>query len=170
MIAIAVIDRNRAIGRNGALLCRLPGDLAHFKNTTLGKTVIMGRKTLDSLPGGKPLPGRNTIVLSRKARLGKFYEDGTFSGLFLSSPEEVLEYIESELRGGDAYIAGGMQIYGLFLARCDELILTELDCAFEDADAWFPEFREQFTLAEEGPMQEENGYRYRINRYRRTYP
>ena len=170
MIAIAVIDQNRAIGRSGALLCRLPGDLAHFKNTTLGKTVIMGRKTLDSLPGGKPLPGRNTIVLSRKARLGKFYEDGTFSGLFLSSPEEVLAYIESELRGEEAYIAGGMQIYGLFLSRCDELVLTELNCAFEDADAWFPEFREQFTLAEEGPMQEENGYRYRINRYRRTYP
>lgn len=170
MIAIAVIDQNRAIGRSGALLCHLPGDLAHFKKTTLGKTVIMGRRTLDSLPGGKPLPGRNTIVLSRKARLGRFYDDGAFSGFFLSSPEEVLAYIGNELRDDEVYIAGGEQVYRLFLDRCDELILTELDHAFEDADAYFPEFREHFTLAEEGLMQEENGYRYRINRYRRTYP
>ena len=168
MKAIAVIDQNRAIGSNGELLCRLPGDLAHFKRVTLGKTVILGRKTLDSLPGGKPLPGRNTVVLSRKARLGRFYDDGNFSGFFLSSPEEVLAYIENELRGEEVFIAGGEQIYRLFLDRCDELILTELDHAFPDADAWFPEFRDRFVQAEEGPPQEENGYRYRINRYRRA--
>ncbi|HPF18035.1 MAG: dihydrofolate reductase [Bacillota bacterium] len=168
MIAVAVIDRNRAIGRGGELLCRLPGDLAHFKKTTLGKTVIMGRKTLDSLPGGKPLPGRNTVVLSRKARLGRFYDDGNFSGFFLSSPEEVLAYIENELRGEEVYIAGGEQIYRLFLDRCDELILTELEHAFPDADAYFPEFRDRFAPIEEGPVQEEGGYRYRINRYRRV--
>lgn len=168
MIAVAVIDRNRAIGRGGELLCRLPGDLAHFKKTTLGKTVIMVRKTLDSLPGGKPLPGRNTVVLSRKARLGRFYDDGNFSGFFLSSPEEVLAYIENELRGEEVYIAGGEQIYRLFLDRCDELILTELEHAFPDADAYFPEFRDRFAPIEEGPVQEEGGYRYRINRYRRV--
>ncbi|MFA7501864.1 MAG: dihydrofolate reductase, partial [Anaerovoracaceae bacterium] len=90
MKAIAVIDQNRAIGIEGCLLCHLPADLSHFKNMTQGKTVIMGRKTLESLPGGKPLPGRNTVVLSRKARLGRFYEDGEFYGFFLSSPEEVI--------------------------------------------------------------------------------
>ncbi len=168
MKAIAVIDQNRAIGRGGELLCRLPGDLAHFKRTTLGKTVILGRKTLDSLPGGKPLPGRNTIVLSRKARLGRFYDEGTFSGFFLSSPEEVLAYIEGELRGEEVFIAGGEQIYRLFLDRCDELILTELEHVFPDADAWFPEFLDHFTLVEEGPLQEEKGCRYRINRYRKA--
>lgn len=168
MKAIAVIDQNRAIGSAGELLCRLPGDLVHFKKTTLGKTVIMGRKTLDSLPGGKPLPGRNTIVLSRKARLGRFYDDGSFSGFFLSSPEEVLAYIKNEIHGEEVFIAGGEQIYRLFLDQCDELILTELIHAFPDADSYFPEFRDQFILAEEGPLQEENGYRYRINRYRRS--
>ncbi len=168
MKAIAVIDRNLAIGRAGSLLCRLPGDLAHFKETTLGKTVIVGRKTLDSLPGGKPLPGRNTVVLSRNARLGTFYEDGGFSGFFLSSPEDVLSYIENERLEDEVFLAGGEQIYRLFLDRCDELILTELDCAFPDADAWFPEFRDRFLLAEEGPLQEENGIRYRINRYRKA--
>lgn len=168
MKAIAVIDQNRAIGSGGELLCHLPGDLAHFKKTTLGKTVIMGRKTLDSLPGGKPLPGRNTIVLSRKARLGRFYDGGSFSGFFLSSPEEVLAYIENEIRGEEIFIAGGEQIYRLFLDQCDELILTELYHAFPAADAYFPEFLDHFNLAEEGPLQEENGYRYRTNRYRRA--
>ena len=168
MKAIAVIDQNRAIGIEGCLLCHLPAELSHFKNMTQGKTVIMGRKTLESLPGGKPLPGRNTVVLSRKARLGRFYEDGEFYGFFLSSPEEVIHYVENELKGQEVYIAGGEQIYRLFLDRCDELILTELEHAFPGADAHFPEFRDRFALAEEGPLQEENGYRYRINRDRKV--
>jgi len=167
MKAIAVVDRNLAIGRGGKLLCRLPGDLAHFKKTTEGKTIIMGRKTLESLPGGKPLPGRNTVVLSRKARLGRFYEDGAFAGFYASSPEEVLSYVEREFADQEVYVAGGEQIYRLFLDRCDELILTELDAAFGDADAFFPAFSDRFSLYAQGPVQEDNGYRYRINRYRK---
>ena len=167
MKAIAVIDRNRAIGRKGQLLCRLPGDLAHFKRTTEGQVLIMGRKTLESLPGGRPLPKRCTIVLSKRARVGRFYRDGEFYAMFLSSPEEVLSYIEDTLAGREIYIAGGEQVYRLFLDRCDELILTELEHSFQDADAYFPEFSDQFSLVEEGEVTEDNGYRYRINRYRR---
>lgn len=167
MKAIAVIDKNRAIGRNGDLLCKLPNDLGHFKRMTLGKTVVIGRKTLDSLPGKKPLPGRTTIVLSRNATLGVFYDDGKFQGFFLSSPEEVFKYIKENMLEEDSIIAGGAEIYKIFLNHCEELILTELDCAFENADAFFPEFRDTFELEQEGELIHENGYSYRINRYRR---
>lgn len=168
MKAIAVIDQNQAIGNAGELLCRLPNDLAHFKKCTLGKTIIIGRKTLDSFPGKKPLPGRNTIVLSRSAKLGTFYDDGSFRGFFLSSPDQVFEYLEEKMIDEDVIIAGGAEIYNIFIDRCEELILTELECAFETADAFFPEFREHFRQVQQGELVEENGYKYRINRYRRV--
>ena len=168
MRAIAVIDQNRAIGNAGGLLCRLPNDLAHFKRLTLGKTIIIGRKTLDSFPGKKPLPGRNTIVLSRSATLSTFYDDGEFQGFFLSSPDQVLEYLEEKVMDEDVVIAGGAEIYALFIDSCQELILTELECSFESADAFFPEFRSKFRQVEQGEMIEENGYKYRINRYRKV--
>lgn len=168
MKAIAVIDKNRAIGRNGDLLCKLPNDLAHFKRETLGKTVVMGRKTLDSLPDKKPLPDRTTIVLSRNAKLGVFYDEGKFQGFFLSSPEEVFKYIEENMLEEGSIIAGGAQIYEIFLDSCDELILTELDCEFENADAFFPVFQDKFELVQQGELLKENGYSYRINRYHRV--
>ena len=65
MKAIAALDRNWAIGRDGKLLCHIPGDLKYFKEQTLGKTLVMGRKTLESLPGGSPLPGRENVIISR---------------------------------------------------------------------------------------------------------
>ena len=167
MKAIAVIDKNRAIGKDGDLLCKLPNDLAHFKRLTLGKTIVVGRKTLESFPDKKPLPGRTTIVLSKNATLGTFYEDGKWEGFFVSSPEQVFEYIEKNMLQEDSIIAGGAEIYKIFLDSCEELILTELDCEFEDADAFFPEFRDQFEWVHQGELLEENGYRYRINRYRR---
>lgn len=167
MKAIAVIDQNRAIGNAGGLLCRLPNDLAHFKSLTLGKTIVIGRKTLDSFPGKKPLPGRNTIVLSRSAKLGTFYDDGSFQGFFLSSPDQVFEYLKEKIADEDVIIAGGEEIYTIFLDYCEELILTELECSFESADAFFPEFRAKFQQIHQGELIEENGYKYRINRYRR---
>lgn len=167
MKAIAVIDQNRAIGNAGELLCKLPNDLAHFKRLTLGKTIIVGRKTLDSFPDKKPLPGRNTIVLSRSAKLGTFYDDGNFQGFFLSSPDQVFEYLKKQITDEDVIIAGGAEIYNIFIDRCEELILTELECAFEPVDAFFPEFRGKFQQVHQGELVEENGYKYRINRYRR---
>lgn len=167
MKAIAVIDQNRAIGNSGKLLCKLPKDLEHFKRMTLGKTIIIGRKTLDSFPGKKPLPGRNTIVLSRSAKLGTFYDDGSFRGFFLSSPDQVFEYLEEKMADEDVVIAGGAEIYNIFIDHCEELILTELEFAFDPVDSFFPEFQEKFRQVHQGELVEENGYKYRINRYRR---
>jgi len=143
MKAIAVIDRNLALGKEGNLLYHLPSDLKHFKAQTIGKTIVMGRKTVESMPGGKPLPGRTTIMLSR------------------SLPQQEIPE--------DAIICGGAQIYAKFLPLCDELILTEVDAETPDADAFFPEFRDEFELAEEGPLTEENDLTFRINTYRRKH-
>ena len=141
MKAIAVIDKNRALGKEGQLLYHLPSDLKHFKSETIGRTIVMGRKTVDSMPGGKPLPGRTTLMISRSIP-------------FPDIPD-------------DAIICGGAQIYKMFIDQCDELVLTEVDAETEDADAYFPEFKDEFELYEEGEQQEENGIRFRINRYRR---
>ena len=63
--AVVAVDRNWAIGKGNALLCHLPGDLKYFKELTIGKKILVGRKTLDSFPGGRPLPGRENIVVTR---------------------------------------------------------------------------------------------------------
>ena len=141
MKIIAAIDKNRALGRKGELLYHLPGDLKNFKAETIGKTIVMGRVTVEGLPGGKPLPGRTTLMLTRKAPLPEIPED--------------------------AIICGGAQIYDMFIDMCDELILTEIDAETEDADAYFPQFKDKFQIYEEGELRTENGVSYQINRYRR---
>lgn len=91
MKLIAVADKNWGIGKDNKLLCHLPGDLKYFKEKTLGKTIVMGRKTLESLPGGKPLPGRKTIILTRDKTL---VNDGV---QIIHSIEELLSINDEEL-------------------------------------------------------------------------
>ena len=173
MKAIAVVDRNLAIGRDGQLLFHLPSDLAHFKAETLGGVVIMGRKTLESMPGGKPLPGRHTLVLSRsmepglwiREKKGKKWLFGVFAGA-----QALLDFLD--LKENDARtiaVCGGEQIYRQMLPYCDRLVLTEVDAEAEGADAHFPEFRDDASWRvtdESGPVTE-NGLTYRIRRYAR---
>ena len=173
MKAIAVVDRNLAIGRDGQLLFHLPSDLAHFKAETLGGVVIMGRKTLESMPGGKPLPGRHTLVLSRsmepglwiREKKGKKWLFGVFAGA-----QALLDFLD--LKENDARtiaVCGGEQIYRQMLPYCDRLVLTEVDAEVEGADAHFPEFRDDASWRvtdESGPVTE-NGLTYRIRRYAR---
>ena len=165
MKAIAVIDKNLAIGKLGDLLCRLPKDLANFKKLTLGKTLIIGRKTLESLPGGRPLTGRSTIVLTQNTNLDICVNNGEFKNCIHHSKKEALAHIFDNIPSQDIFVAGGEQIYRLFLSCCDELILTELECEFEDADAFFPNFKDEFKLEKQGELTQDNGYTYRINRY-----
>ena len=167
MKAIAVIAKNNAIGRKGQLLFRLPSDLKNFKERTLGRTCIMGRKTLESMPKGQPLPGRNTVVISRTMPEGLLWEKDGFKAVCVASAEAVLPAM---MKWGftDPVVCGGAQIYALMLDECDELILTEVEQEVEDADAYFPEFRQRFEIAEEGPFTEDNGLTYRINIYKRA--
>ncbi len=141
MKAIAVIDQNLALGNKGALLFHLPADLKHFKNETLGKTIIMGRTTVEGLPGGKPLPGRTTLIMSR------------------ANPPQSIP--------GDAIVCGGAQIYRLFYEQTDELILTEVEAKAPEADAYFPDFRDDFELiSEEGPFND-GPFPYYFRNYKR---
>lgn len=126
---IAAVGRRGELGKDNALLWRLEGDLPFFKKVTMGKPVIMGRRTFESLP--RALPGRRNIVLTRA-------EDAAFEGAFTAADAG-----EALALCGDAeevFVIGGGQIYALFLPLADRLYLTEADATDESADAYFPAF------------------------------
>ncbi len=132
MISIIVaIDENRAIGKDGDLLCYLPADLKHFKNITTGHTVVMGRKTFDSLPKGA-LPNRINIVISRTERN---YADTVYA----SSIEEALEKAPKDR---EVFIIGGASIYNEALDFADRIYLTKIKHSFAEADTFFPAWDE----------------------------
>lgn len=126
--AIVVIDENGAIGNKGGLLCHLPADLKHFKEITMGHSIVMGRNTLESFPKG-PLPGRQNIVISRNPDY---------------APQEVTvahsfdEAIEVATHPGDVFIIGGAQVYAGMFDRFTTLYLTRIHHAFAVADTYFP--------------------------------
>lgn len=127
---IVATDRNRAIGRDNTIPWHLPEDMAFFKRSTMGSTVIMGRKTWDSLPK-KPLPGRDNIVLSHNADEGMAdvprLDLAAALRLIAADPER------------QVFCIGGAEIYRQMLPHADRILLTEVDLAVEGADAWFPE-------------------------------
>ncbi len=126
---IAAIGRRGELGKNNALLWHLPPDMAHFKETTRGHTVIMGRKTWDSLPPRfRPLPGRRNIVITRQKN---WQESGAESA---NTAQAAIDLIVENER---AFVIGGAQIYQALLPYAQELILTEIDHEFT-ADTFFP--------------------------------
>ena len=129
--AIVAVDENWAIGNNGQLLVSIPEDLnLNFKAKTLAHPVIYGRKTLDTFPGRRLLPGRPNIILSRDTNLSM---EGAS---VMHSVEEVLDYTKQN-PNETYYIIGGAQIYKQFLPFCDRCIVTRIHRSFE-ADAFFP--------------------------------
>lgn len=146
MKALAVIDKNRALGYKNDLLFHLPTDLAHFKKHTIGQTVVMGQKTLESMPKGRPLPGRNTLVLNIDAPTGLLENlSGDFVCCSFQNLDDFHDYLK--LRGdelGDIVLSGGATIYRLLLDECDELVLTEVETEAENVDVWFPEYKDKF--------------------------
>lgn len=167
MILLAAVDRKRAIGRNGSLLYRVPEDLRHFKQLTVGNIVICGRKTLESFPGGKPLPDRETVVLSRQYENTAEYPQLTVA----RTPKEALECVSSLRKDAqNVYVIGGESVYRLFLDRCDTALLTEIDAETPDADAFFPELRTQdgWHAAESSPVQiSSSGLSFRYVTYKK---
>ncbi|WP_256006934.1 MULTISPECIES: dihydrofolate reductase [Pedobacter] len=128
--AVVAISENRAIGKDNQLLWHLPKDLKHFKKITSGHTVIMGRKTYDSV--GKPLPNRRNIVITRRTDL-------EIEGAeVVSSLDAALELCRHET---EVFIIGGAEIYKLALQRTDRIYLTTVHETY-DADAFFPELNE----------------------------
>jgi len=124
--AIVAISENRAIGKNNQLLWHLPADLRHFKDITSGHTIIMGRKTFDSV--GKPLPNRRNIVVTRQHIVIPGCE-------VVNSIADALELCKSE---DEVFIGGGAEIYRAAMHRTDRIYLTIVHRHFE-ADTFFPE-------------------------------
>ena len=123
---IAAVARNGVIGHDGGIPWHLPADFAHFKATTLGHTLVMGRATYDSI--GRPLPGRTTIVLTRDP-------DWRAAGVTTAATlEEAIERAE-----GDVYVAGGAAVYAAALPYADEQLLSEVDLEPE-GDTFYPAF------------------------------
>jgi len=139
LVAIAAMASNRVIGKDGKLPWHLPEDLKFFKATTLGKPVLMGRKTFVSIVEaiGKPLPGRKNIVLSRTLEPGNG----------VSVIKDLNELASLPVPDSPIYLIGGAQLYASLLPQCDELLLTKLDAAYE-GDTFFPEFETGFTEPE----------------------
>lgn len=141
---IAALAQNRVIGSNNQLPWHLPADLKHFKALTLGKPIIMGRKTWDSL--GRPLPGRLNLVVSRQADLQL-----TGAEVFSSLAAAIARADEWAAAEGvdELMLIGGAQLYEQALALAERMYLTRVGLTPE-GDAWFPEFEgPQWHLASE---------------------
>lgn len=160
MKTIVAVDNNWGIGKDGGLLVNLPGDLKYFKEQTLGKVVVMGRTTFESLPGKKPLKDRVNIVLSRNE---DFQPDCTkcksMGELF-----KTLEAYDME----DVFIIGGADIYRQFLPYCSSHLVTKINGVFE-ADKFFEnlDLRTDLELVGMSEPVSENGVEYRFAEYRR---
>lgn len=156
---IVAVAEDRAIGKDNSLLCRLPNDLKYFKSLTMGHTIIMGRKTFLSLPGGA-LPGRNNIVLSRSQ---VEYPATTTC----HSVEEAIEAVKDE---NEVFFIGGAQIYEQVLKYAQKLYITEIHAAFPDADAHFPSIDKsewQEVSRQENEADEKHKYPYSFVCYQR---
>ena len=131
VVLVAALDRNNAIGKGNDLPWRLPDDLKRFKALTLGKPVLMGRKTAQSL--GRALPGRTNLVLTRSGQ-------APFDGMrAVRSVEEAMQVARDE-SATELCVIGGGEIYALALPFADRLDLTHVDTVVEHADAFFPAF------------------------------
>ena len=140
--AILHADKNWGIGKNNSLMFSIPKDMKFFRETTLGKTVVMGGNTLRSFPAGKPLKNRTNIVLSR----GQVMDDC--------------------LVVSDLYVIGGASVYAALLPYCGEALVTKVE-ADGGADTFFPDLDkdENFVCVDAGEPVEDNGYILRFTRY-----
>lgn len=129
---IAAVARNGAIGRDNGLPWRLSGDLQFFKRTTLGKPVVMGRKTFESI--GRPLPGRDNIVISRNP---DWCADGVKSAPSLEQALQMARRSAAETGAGEVMVIGGAQIYRQAMPLAARLYITEVDVEVQ-GDAFFP--------------------------------
>ena len=130
MQCIVAVDANWGIGYKNQLLVSIPADMRFFKETTTGKVVVMGKNTLESFPGGKPLANRTNIVVA----LEKDYK--VPGAIVVNSIEEAVEAVK-EYNQDDVIVIGGASIYKQFLPYCDVAHVTKIDYAYE-ADTYFP--------------------------------
>lgn len=156
---IAVVDEQNGLGKNDQLLCYLPADLKHFKAITMGKPIIMGRKTFDAI--GKPLPGRTNIVLSKKELTGT-----VFQGEGVDVAESLPQALALVAQVPEVMIIGGARVYEQALALASRIYLTLIHHRF-DADVFFPKLNEtDWRCAEKLFRQRDGNNAYDITFYR----
>lgn len=172
--AIACVDKNWGIGYQGDLLIKIPEDMKFFNQMTRDKTVVMGRKTYDSLPKNKkPLPDRDNVIITRNLIPNEFNyqknEDGS-SFYLLRQVKKILDFIskcDNTVQIKDTFIIGGGQVYKELLPYCEKAYITIIDNAFENADTYFPKLNElpDWYLTKIGKENEYNGFKYRFCEY-----
>ena len=163
MNAIVVVDRNWAIGKDNHLLYSLPTDMKRFRSLTLDGTVILGRKTLDTFPGGRPLPQRKNIVITHNVdfdREGCEVASGLAAALDLAAgtPDDRI------------WVIGGGSVYAALLSKCRRAYVTRVDDAAADADAFFPNLDKLpgWEVESVSDPVTENGLTYRFYDYVNT--
>lgn len=134
MNLIVAVDQNWAIGKNNQLLVRIPADQKFFRETTTGKVVVMGRKTLESFPNGQPLKNRTNIVLTRN-------KDYAVKGAIVVHSMDELHDELKKYNSEDVFVIGGEKIYEQLLDECDVAHVTKIEFAY-DADSYFPNLDE----------------------------
>jgi dihydrofolate reductase len=145
--------RNGVIGHNNTLPWHLPEDLAHFKQTTLGQPVVMGRKTWESLPPKfRPLPGRTNIVVTRQA---DWQAEGA---VVVHSIEEALQHCPSDAQ---VWVIGGAEVYAQAMHLATRAVVTEIDADFE-GDAFAPQFDSAWQETQRSTHVAANGLRYSL--------
>lgn len=148
---IVALDENNGIGREGDLLCHLPNDLKHFKEVTTGHTIIMGRRTYESLPKGA-LPNRINVVITQDR------PDHYPGCIVVRTVEEALTHCKE---GEKVFIIGGGQLYRTTFGLADRLYLTRIHHTFADADTFFPEIDfDKWTLTDKKMHEVDDKHRY----------
>lgn len=157
MISLIVAhDKNRVIGSENQMPWHLPGELKYFKETTMGKPMIMGRKTFESI--GRPLPGRKNIIITRNKN---YHHEGIE---VVTSLEEALENAGTV---DEIMIIGGAEIFKVALPIADRLYITHIEHEFS-GDTFFPEYGSEWTLTSQSdPIDTNQGFTYRYNIYER---
>ena len=161
MNLIAAADKNWAIGYQNKLLVSIPSDMKFFRETTSGKVVVMGRKTLESFPNGLPLKNRVNIVLTSNQ------DYCVKDAVIVHTLEELLEELK-KYKSEDVYVIGGDSVYRQLLDYCDTALITKIDHAFQ-ADAYFPNLdeKEDWEMTQESEEQTCFDLEYRFTKYER---
>jgi len=162
MNLIVAVDKNWAIGKENKLLVSIPQDMKFFRETTMGKVVVMGRKTLESFPGGQPLKKRTNIVITRDKNY--IVKDA----IVVHSVEEALEELKN-YNSEDVYVIGGDSIYRQMLPYCELAHVTKINHAYE-ADTYFPNLDEKEEWLVTGVSDEQTYFdlEYEFVRYERV--
>lgn len=150
MNLIVAVDKNWAIGKDNQLLVSIPADMRFFREMTLGKIVVMGRKTLESFPNGQPLSDRTNVVITNK----KDYK--VKNAIIVPSIEECLVLL-SQYKKEDIYVIGGESIYKQLLPYCETAHVTKIDFSYE-ADTYFPNLDEMEDWKIEKDSEEQTYY------------